>query len=101
LVDQSQLLGLLQIDRIAESGAQLFERAPQRRLQFLGADALVADRGDCRDAGDEQALRHARQEVLEAHRTRIDVRERLVALVDRQREEREHARRTARCDRDQ
>ena len=48
LVDQSQLLGLLQIDRIAESGAQLFERAPQRRLQFLGADALVADRGDHR-----------------------------------------------------
>ena len=50
LVDEAELLGLLQIDRTAESSAQLFERPAQSRLQFLRADAVVPDRGDHRVA---------------------------------------------------
>ncbi len=41
-------LACCNIDRGAEPRAQPFELAAHGRLQFLGADALVADRGDHR-----------------------------------------------------
>ena len=50
---------------------------------------------------DEQPLRDPRHEVLQADRARVDVRERLVALVDGEREQCEHARRAAGGDRGQ
>src|SRR5205814_6156637 len=41
LVDEAELLGLLQIDRAADSGAQLFERPAQSRMQFFSTDAVL------------------------------------------------------------
>src|SRR5262249_46364832 len=42
------LFGLLNIDRGSESHAEPLELAAHGRLQLLGVDALVADRGDHR-----------------------------------------------------
>ena len=49
----------------------------------------------------KRSLRHLRQQILQRDGARVDVRERLVALVHGQREQREHARGPARGDRRQ
>ena len=77
------------------------ERAEQIQevLVVAEVDDQRADRRHQGEAADQQALRELRQEVLQADRARVDVGERLVALVHRQREQREDARRAAGRDR--
>ncbi len=45
-VEDPELLDLLLVDRAAELGAQPLQRRLQQPLQIVGADAVVADRGD-------------------------------------------------------
>ena len=61
----------------------------QERLVLRPRDQQGADRGRGRSQRDQQALRHARQHVLERDGRRVDVRERLVGLVHGEREQRE------------
>ena len=46
LVEDPELLGLLRIDCATETGVQPLQRRTQGCLQFLGADAVIAHRGD-------------------------------------------------------
>src|SRR5215210_5358463 len=61
------------------------ERAQQQqeRLVVPQVHEQRADGGEDCDRGDEQPLGHVREHVLQRHRSRVDVRERLVGLVDR------------------
>ena len=72
-------------------------------------ELLVAAHVNCQRAGrgrdgcsdDQRALRDAREEILGRDRRRVHVRERLVCLVDGQREQRERRRSAATGDRGQ
>ena len=86
-------------------GEQHREERDEERSEQIQERLVVPQVDDQRTDGchqghpaDEHALRHARQQVLQADRSGVDVRERLIALVHGQREQGQHACGAARRD---
>ena len=86
--------------RVAVAGEPLREQHAEERHEegaeqieeVLVVDEVEDERAggrDDRDPEDEQPLRHPRQDVLDRDGGRVDVRERLLRLVDTERDERE------------
>jgi hypothetical protein len=87
-----------------EHAEQRDEDSPEQEQEALVAahvDRERCTRRDHRCADDQQALRHARNEVLRRDGRRVDVGERLVRLVDGQREQRQRGGGAAAGDRGQ